>query len=245
MKTILRRAYGLFCYALALTTILYAALYFGNIRLPKTIDGFGAAPLGYALLVNTALLVGFAVQHSGMARPACRRFTAHWLSGRLVRSTYVLASSLAVTLLMLCWQPIGIVVWQADNTWVSGALTGVYYSGWMLIAWATFLIDHLELFGLRQTWEKGNRGACREPEFQTPGLYRHVRHPINLGWMIVLWATPVMTVTRLVLAVGLTAYVLVGTRLEELRLEARFPLYRQYARKVPAFLPSLRRRLDH
>jgi protein-S-isoprenylcysteine O-methyltransferase Ste14 len=244
MKKFLALAFGIVCYVVSMATMLYAALYFGNVYAPHTIDAFGAMPIGEALLINAALILGFAVQHSGMARPAVKRFAARLVSPYLVRSTYILISSLAVILLMRLWQPIGILVWHFENAAAAAMIAGIYWMGWALIVWSTFLIDHFELFGLRQVWTACNGGTCFEPQFRTPGLYRHVRHPIHLGWMIVLWATPMMTVTHLFLAIGMTVYIVAGTRLEEKCLSSRYPDYSQYTRKVPMYLPSPWRRLD-
>ena len=244
MKKSLILAYGVACYVVSIATILYAALYFGNVYAPRTIDTFGAAPLADALFVNALLVTVFALQHSGMARPGVKQVIARLLSPCLVRSTYILLSSLAVIVLMTFWQPIGSLVWLVQSPILRVAITAAYFAGWVLIAWATFLIDHFEMFGLRQTWSVYRGGTCAEPGFQTPGAYRHVRHPVHLGWLIVLWATPAMTVTHLLLATGMTAYIVIGTRLEERALVNRFPDYRQYVRKVPRFIPSLRRRLD-
>jgi protein-S-isoprenylcysteine O-methyltransferase Ste14 len=235
---------GIFSYVVSMGTILYAALFFGNIYAPHTIDVFGAMPAGEALLINAALVCGFGLQHSGMARVSCKRALARIVSNCMVRSTYVLMSSLAIIALMVLWQPIGVLVWSVDSAAISALVATAYFGGWLLILWGTCLIDHFEMFGLRQAWTACRGETCPEPGFQTPGAYRHVRHPIHLGWMIVLWATPMMTVTHLLLAIGMTAYILVGTRFEEKSLVRRFPDYRQYARKVPMFIPSLRRRLD-
>jgi protein-S-isoprenylcysteine O-methyltransferase Ste14 len=209
--------YGIFCYVVSMATIFYAALFFGNIYAPRTIDVFGAMPAGKALLINTALIAGFALQHSGMARLGCRRVLARIVGNCMVRSTYVLLSSFAIIVLMVLWQPIGSLVWTVEV--------------------------HFEMFGLRQAWTAYHGETCPEPEFQTPGAYRHVRHPIHLGWLIVLWTTPTMTVTHLLLAIGMSLYILIGTHLEEMGLMARFENYAQYMRKVPMLIPSLRRRL--
>lgn len=244
MKRSICIAYGAACYLVAMATMAYAALYFGNILVPVTIDAFGATPLPEALLINALLIVGFGVQHSGMARPGAKRVMARIVSDTLVRSTYVLISSLSVVVLMVCWQPIGIVVWHIESPLPRVALAGGYLAGWALIVRATFLIDHLEMFGLRQVLGHRRDQAPVEPGFCTPGAYRLVRHPVHLGWMIVLWMTPTMTLTHLLLSVGMTGYIVVGARLEEKSLVAQFPDYRQYARKVPMFIPSLRKRLD-
>jgi protein-S-isoprenylcysteine O-methyltransferase Ste14 len=151
---------------------------------------------------------------------------------------------MAVIALMVLWQPIGSLVWSVEVPLLSTLIAAVYFGGWLLILWATCLIDHFELFGLRQAWTAYHGETCPEPGFQTPGAYRHVRHPIHLGWIIVLWATPSMTVTHLLLAIGMTMYIVVGTLLEESELKARFTDYAQYSRKVPMLIPSLRKRLD-
>jgi len=236
--------YGIFCYVVSMATILYAALFFGNIYAPHTIDVFGARPISEALLINAALIAGFALQHSGMARLGFKRVLARFVSNCMVRSTYILVSSFAVIALMTLWQPIGILVWSVEAPMVRALIAAAYFGGWLLIAWATCLIDHLEMFGLRQAWTAYRGEICPEPGFQTPGAYRHVRHPIHLGWMIVLWATPTMTVTHLLLAIGMTTYIFAGATLEEWDLKKRFSDYAQYARKVPMFVPSIRRRLD-
>ena len=236
--------YGIFCYAVSMATIAYAALYFGNIYAPRTIDVFGAMPVEDALAVNAALILGFACQHSGMARPGYKRWLARLVSNCMVRSTYLLVSSLTIIALMVFWQPIGILVWSVDSTVFSTLIAAIYFGGWGLIIWSTCLIDHFELFGLRQAWAACNGETCPEPGFQTPGVYRHVRHPIHVGWIIVLWATPMMTVTHLLLSIGMTMYIVAGTALEEKDLRNRFSDYAQYMRKVPKFIPSPRRRLD-
>jgi protein-S-isoprenylcysteine O-methyltransferase Ste14 len=244
MKKPLFLVYGIFCYVVSLATIGYAALYFGNICVPHTIDMFGAMRTEHALAVNAALIFGFALQHSGMARNSLKRLLARVVSNCMVRSTYILMSSLAIIALMVFWQPIGILVWSVESSFYGVLIAAVYFGGWVLILWSTCLVDHLEMFGLRQAWTASRGGTCAEPDFQAPGAYRHIRHPIHVGWIIVLWATPVMTVTHLLLAVGMTMYIVAGTALEEVDLRNRYRDYAQYMRKVPKFIPSLRRRLD-
>ncbi len=244
MKRSLLLAYGICCYLVSMATIGYAALYFGNIYVPRTIDMFGATSVENALAINAALIFGFALQHSGMARTGFKRLLARLVSNCMVRSTYLLMSSLAIIALMACWQPIGILVWSVESPVFSTLIAAVYFGGWILILWSTCLIDHLEMFGLRQAWTAFRGETCPEPEFRTPGAYRHVRHPIHVGWIIVLWATPMMTVTHLLLAIGMTMYIVAGTALEEMDLRNRFADYAQYMRKVPKFIPSLHRHLD-
>jgi len=249
MKGTDMKRFGLFIFAVLayvsfLVTSVYAAAFFGNFFVARTIDGVAGVPLQQALLVNIALLLLFAVQHSGMARQPFKRWLGSFIARSAVRSIYVLMSCLAVIVLMALWQPMGGVVWFVENKALQVIITMAYAGGWVLMIWATFLIDHFELFGLRQAWCVLRGGTkCEEPVFGTPAAYRIVRHPIYAGWLIVIWASPIMTVTHLVLAIGMTAYTLMGIRLEERDLSRRLPYYEQYRRKVPMLLPSLWRRL--
>ena len=235
---------GISSYLLFLLTIAHGVAFFGNLFVARTIDAAATVPLGQALLVNLGLLAGFSLQHSGMARPRCKRWLVRYVPAAAERSTYVLLSSAAMIALMALWQPMGGVVWLIADPLARQLVLCVYVGGWIVTVWATFLIDHFELFGLRQVW-CAFRGCapCREPAFQTPAAYKYLRHPIYAGWLVILWASPVMTVSHLVLACGLTLYILCGIALEERDLEARLPYYRQYRRKVPMLVPSWRRRL--
>jgi len=180
-----------------------------------------------------------------MARAPFKRRLSRWIPVELIRSTFVLVSSLAFIMVMLLWQPMGGVVWSTDNELLRGLVTGTYLFGWLLMIWSTFLLDHFEMFGLRQAWCAFRGGSdCAEPAFCTPAAYRFVRHPIYTGWLTVMWASPAMTVTHLVLALGMTLYVFIGIRYEERDLAERLPYYEQYRRKVPMLLPSWRRRLS-
>ena len=238
-----------FCYAVLsylsfVATICYAVAFFGNFWATRTIDSVAVMPIGDALLTNIALLVGFAIQHSGMARPAFKQWLNRFMPQQIERSTYVLMSSLAVTGIMILWQPMGGLVWQVDNTVAATAIRAVYFAGWGVMIISTCLINHWDLFGVRQALAFCRGESCEPPPFRAPALYRVVRHPIYLGWLMVLWASPVMTVTHLVAALGLTAYIVVGARLEERDLVRELRCYRQYQRKVPMLLPSVSRRLD-
>ena len=188
------------------------------------------------------LLVLFAVQHSLMARPFFKRWLCRRMPAAAERSTYVLLSSVTVALLMWYWQPLGGVVWSLVQYRGHVVITTLYLASWCLLVYSTFLIDHFELFGLRQAWRK-NRDQTVERSFVTPSLYRLVRHPIYLSWLGIFWFTPIMTASHLVLACGMTLYILVGIQLEERDLVERHPEYRQYQVKVPALIPSLTRRL--
>ena len=244
MKKLGLFTFAVLAYASFLATCMYAAAFFGNFFVARTIDAEAGVPLPQAMLVNLGLLMMFALQHSGMARRPFKKWLESFIPRSAVRSIYVLMSCIAVVVLMALWQPMGGVVWFVDSGVVRALIRLMYVAGWMLMIWATFLIDHLELFGLRQAWCELHGGTrCEEPVFDTPSAYRIVRHPIYAGWLIVIWASPIMTVTHLVLAVGMTAYTLAGIGLEERDLARRLPYYEQYRRKVPMLLPSLWRRL--
>lgn len=243
MKKVFMSLYGVLAYAVFILTIIYSVAFFGNFVVARTIDAVAVVPFGEALVVNFALLFLFSLQHSGMARKSFKNWLHARMSRRLERSTYVLASSIAIILVMALWQPMGGVVWSVSGPILPKLIVTVYFAGWGLMIFSTFLINHFELFGLRQTWNVKQVGAHRQSEFRTPGLYRHVRHPIYLGWLMILWASPVMTVTHLVIAAGMTIYMLVGIQFEERDLAAELPDYEQYKRKVPMLLPSLRKRL--
>ena len=224
-------------------TTLYAIAFFGNFVAPRTIDGFPVVPFRDALAVNLGLVCLFAVQHSGMARPAFKRWLRRVLPAGLERSAFVFASSLALVTIIVFWQPMGSVVWAVDSAAGRVVENAAYFAGWTLALGATFLTDHWATFGVRQALAAARDEREPAPRFETPGAYRLVRHPILSGWLVLLWAAPTMTMTRLVLAVTMTAYVLAGTRLREAALLREFETYAQYIRKVPMFLPSPRRRL--
>lgn len=244
MKRWMLLLFGIGSYLAFVATTGYAVAFFGNLFVSRTIDAAPTFPIGEALFVNVTLLAVFALQHSGMARPAVKRWISGYVPPAAQRSVYVLASSATMIALMLLWQPVGWIVWAIETSPARLLILAVYFSGWFMMGWSTFLIDHWELFGLRQAW-CAFRGAapCRDPAFRTPAAYRYVRHPIYTGWLILLWAAPVMTVSRLVLAAGLSLYVVLGARFEERDLLRRIPYYAQYRRKVPMLLPSWRKRL--
>ena len=221
MARIVTLVYGAVSYAVFFFTYLYAIGFLGNVVVPKSLDS-GATYRGpTALMIDLALLSLFAVQHSVMARPAFKRFLTRVIPAASERSTYVLASSLALLLLFWQWRPLGGVVWDVQHPIGRAVLFGGFAFGWLLVLVSTFVINHFDLFGLRQTW-KAFRG---EPQatltFVTPILYRIVRHPLYLGWLFAFWCTPSMTVTHLLFAEVTTAYILVAIRLEERDLTRR------------------------
>lgn len=243
MRGLLILLYGTLCYGLFVATTAYAVGFIGNIVVPKSIDSAPVAPIGQSLLTDVALLALFAVQHSGMARPAFKRWLRRLIPPVAERSTYVLMASAALALLMWQWAPLGGVVWHATTTWSAKALTGLYFASWGLLLYATCLIDHLERYGLRQSAHAIHGRPIPDRPFRTPALYRLVRHPICVAWLGIAWFTPTMSLTHLVFAVAASLYILIGVKLEERDLEAVHPEYTQYKRKVPALFPSFRRRL--
>jgi protein-S-isoprenylcysteine O-methyltransferase Ste14 len=232
--------YGLFSYAIFFATFCYAFGFIGDFFVPQSIDSTPTMSFGRALLVNLGLLALFAVQHSVMARPAFKRWWTQFVPEAAERSTYVLFSSVALILLFVLWQPMGGIVWQVDHPVGRALLQAGYVFGWLLVLVTTFLINHFDLFGLRQSW-KYFRGHDYVPlKFVTPGPYKLVRHPLYVGWFCAFWFTPTMTVAHLVFAVMTAAYILVAIRLEERDLIAYHgDDYIEYRRRVPMLLPKL------
>lgn len=237
-KRILFFAYGVFSYLVFLGTFLYAVGFIGNFGVPRTLDGAARGSFALNLLINAALLTVFAAQHSIMAR---RWFKERWT--RIVpqpveRSTYVLFSSLALILLFWQWRPLGGVVWSVENPVGVIILRSLFAFGWLLVLISTFLINHFDLFGLRQVWFY-LRGKSYEPlKFGTPALYRVVRHPLYVGWFFAFWMTPLMTSAHLLFAVATTAYILIAIRFEERDLAREHgEAYEAYRRAVPMLVP--------
>jgi protein-S-isoprenylcysteine O-methyltransferase Ste14 len=244
MSRILTLAYGVASYAAFLVTFVYAIGFLGNVIVPKTLDSPAAGPWPAALAINVALLSLFAVQHSVMARPRFKALLTRIVSPAVERSTYVLASSLALLLLFWQWRPLGGVVWDVQHEAGRAVLLGGFAFGWGLVLLTTFVINHFDLFGLRQTW-RAFRGRSQEPVgFVTPFLYRIVRHPLYVGWLFAFWSTPTMTVTHLLFAVVTTAYILVAIQLEERDLLQAHPEYAGYRDRVPMLVPSWPKRAD-
>ncbi len=231
--------YGLFAYAICLASLLYAAGFVGDFLVPKSIDSAPTDSLGVALGINALLLTVFAVQHSVMARPVFKAWLTRFVPPAAERSTYVLMSSLALILLFWQWRPIGGVIWHTEHPLLVALLYTGFAGGWFLVVLATFLIDHFDLFGLRQSWTHFRQLPSRAPQFVTPSLYRFVRHPLYLGLLGAFWCTPTMTVAHLVFALATTGYILVGIRLEERDLlTALGEDYAAYRRSTPMLFPN-------
>ena len=242
MKRLSIFVYGVACYAATLATLLYTVGFLGDVWVPTSLDSAGTAPLATALLIDVALVTLFALQHSVMARPAFKRWWTRIVPEPAERSTYMLFSCLALMALMLLWQPVGGQVWNVGSPIGRALLYGAFIAGWALLLLSTFLLNHFELFGLRQVWMQLT-GKPRQPlPFRVPVLYRYVRHPLYVGWLLTFWAAPTMTVAHLVFAAATSAYILIAIRLEEHDLVAVHPEYHDYRRRVPMLLPFTKAR---
>ena len=237
MKRVVILFFSIASYAVFFATFLYAIGFVGDIAVPKALDSAPGVPTLTAVAVDLALLALFALQHSVMARPFFKRWLTRYIPDAAERSAYVLASSVALILLMAFWEPIGGVVWKLDGTLAQAAMYGLFACGWLLVFVTTFLINHFDLFGLRQAW-RAFRNAPYEPlVFVTPWLYRVVRHPLYVGWLFAFWATPNMTASHLFFAAMTTMYILIAIQLEERDLIAMHPEYAQYQASVPMLIP--------
>ena len=230
--------YGAVSYIIFLAVFLYGIGFIGGFLTPTMLDGVPRRPLGEALAINLALLTAFAIQHSGMARPAFKTWWTRLVPEAAERSTYVLLSSLLLLALYVHWQPMGGVIWNLTKGPSRFAMIGGYLFGWALLLYATFLIDHFDLFGLKQVWRNLAGAEYRAPQFHTPSLYRVVRHPLYIGWLLIFWCAPKMTVAHLVFAVITTAYILVAIQFEEHDLVTAFgDKYLAYRRQTPMLIP--------
>jgi methanethiol S-methyltransferase len=234
-------AYGVVCYAVFFATFLYALGWVGNFVVPSAMDGEPAMPLPAALGIDLALLSLFALQHSVMARPFFKRWLTRFVPESAERSTYVLASSLALIVMFAFWQPLGGIVWDVTDATARGVIWGCFAFGWLLVLVSTFLINHFDLFGLRQVWLQLVGKPYTQLKFGTPGPYKLVRHPLYVGWFFAFWSTPTMTATHLMFALVTTAYILVAIRFEERDLvDSLGHDYIAYRERVPMVIPSLR-----
>lgn len=230
-------AYGIICYVAFLATLAYTFGFLGGFD-ARTIDHPVRSPPATALTIDVLLLTGFALQHSIMARPGFKRCWAKLVPTPLERSTYVLLSSAALGVLFWQWQPVDQVVWQVRDSRGRVALNTLFLCGWLLLLAATAMINHADLFGLRQTWYFFRGRRYFPPNFVAPGPYALVRHPLYLGWIIAFWATPEMTSGHAVFAAGMTAYIRIAITLEERDLIAEHGRkYRKYRQSVPRLLP--------
>jgi len=243
MKRTISFFYGLVCYLAFFGTFLYAIGFVGNLIVPKSIDSKPEVSLLTAIIINASLLLVFALQHSIMARPAFKRWWTSIIPEHLERSTYVLLASLCLMLLMWKWQPVSGIVWSTDNETVKSLLLVAYVLGWLIVLASTFLINHFDLFGLRQVWLHFRGKPYTQLPFRIPLFYRFVRHPLYLGFLIAFWSTPVMTIAHFLFAVLTTGYILTAIQFEEKDLLNHFgEKYKNYKQQVAMIIPFTMRK---
>jgi methanethiol S-methyltransferase len=238
MKRVLFFLYGVISYSIFFGVFLYLPGFMGNFLVPHSIDSAATVPFGEALLINTALLGLFALQHSIMARQGFKKWWTKFVPKPIERSTYVLFSSLAVILLYWQWKPMGVTIWNITDPFFGSILNGLMILGWLTVLITTFLINHFDLFGLRQVWLYLRGKKYTNLGFVTPGPYKVIRHPLYFGWLLMFWATPVMTIAHLVFAIATTAYIFVAIYFEEkdlVHIHGRD--YAEYRKKVPMIFP--------
>ena len=237
-------AYSLLSYALFLLVFIYFIGFLSSIGVPKGIDtAVSRVSWPWAIVIDVLLITLFAIQHSGMARKAFKHWWLRFVPAPIERATYVLFSSAVLALMIWLWQPVSITVWRIESPLAVALLTSVYWLGWALVLVATFLISHLELFGIKQALDTVLRLKAPDTSFKTPLLYRVVRHPMYAGFLMAFWATPHMTVGRLVFAVTCTLYIVIGSRLEEKDLLELFgDPYRRYQQRIGRLIPFVGRR---
>jgi protein-S-isoprenylcysteine O-methyltransferase Ste14 len=240
MKRVAVFLYGVLSYALFFLTFVYALAFIGNFYIPRSMDSAARVPFWQALLTDALLLGLFAIQHSAMARPAFKRMLTKVIPEAAERSTYVLCSSLLLLALFAYWQPIGGVVWNLENPLLRLLVNFVLAVGFLIVFVSTLLINHFDLFGLRQVWLYLIERPYTHLEFRTPFFYKYVRHPLYVGWFIAFWATPTMTGAHLLFAIMTSAYMLTAIRWEESDLiTVHGERYENYRKQVPKLVPSL------
>jgi len=241
MRKLLAALYSALVYVMFLGVFMYAIGFVENTLVPKSIDSGASGSVAGSLLINTALLMLFAIQHSVMARPGFKRLWTRVVPPEMERSTFVLFASLALALLCWQWRPLPQAVWSVEDPIAASILVAVSWSGWGMVLLSTFLISHFHLFGLSQGFARLLGSKLPEPEFVTPFLYKWLRHPIYAGFILAFWAAPHMSLGHLAFAVATTGYILVGIWLEERDLVAYFgDRYRQYRSTVGMLVPRLR-----
>lgn len=239
MKRGLMLVYGATCYLGFLAVFLYLAGFIGGFATPTRLDGRLDGSLVEGLVIDLLLVAAFGLQHSVMARPGFKRLWTRWVPPPAERSTYVLMTNLVLVLLFWQWRPLGGIMWDFPHPTVRAGVWGLFAMGWLTVLVTTFLINHIDLFGLRQVWLYFRGRPYSHPPFMTPGPYRFVRHPLYVGWLLAFWATPTMSFAHLAFATAMTVYIVVAIRFEERDLSAAHAGYAEYRRRVPMLVPSI------
>ena len=243
MKKTMFLIYGIVSYALFFGTYCYAVGFVTNLVVPSGLDSTPVVSIGKAIAINIGLLMLFALQHSVMARPAFKKWWTTIVPEAIERSTYVLMSSICMIALFIYWQPMGGVIWSFDSGTAYWLLQSVSLLGFVIVLVSTFLINHFDLFGLRQVWLYFTDKPYTQLKFRTPFFYKYVRHPLYLGWMIAFWAAPVMTIAHFLFAAICTVYRLTAIQLEERDLITAFgDQYTQYKQHAPMLIPFAKKR---
>jgi protein-S-isoprenylcysteine O-methyltransferase Ste14 len=230
--------YGIVCYVVFLFSFLYAIGFVGNMVVPKTIDSGQESSVLLALIINLVLLGLFAIQHTIMARPAFKRCWTKIIKPEIERSTFVLIASLLLILLYWLWRPMPAVIWSIENPVGKAILIGLFWIGWIIVLSSTFMINHFDLFGLRQVYLHLHNKRYTHVKFTKAGLYKYIRHPLMLGFIVAFWATPYMTAGHLLFALATTAYIIIGIQFEEHDLRNFLGQdYEDYRRHVPMLIP--------
>lgn len=238
MGRVISFVYGVLAHLSFLLILVYLIGFLANVGVPKSIDSGPATPFGQALAINIALLALFAIPHSVMARPGFKQWWTTIIPTHLERSTYVLISNVFVVLLMWQWRPMTEVIWNVEHPVGTVVLWGLFGLGWFVLVFASFMINHFDLFGTRQVYLHLRGEVYTLPTFKATGFYKYIRHPLMLGWLLGFWSTPQMTVGHLVFAVGTTVYILVAIQIEERDLvKFHGEAYEQYRRQVSMLLP--------
>ena len=240
MSRWLTLVFGLISYLCFLTVFAAMAAFVGGFLLPRTVDGPPGSPPFVALAVNVALVAMFGLQHSVMARPRFKAWWTRWISAPAERSVYVMASNVAMVVLMLLWRPFGGAIWHVEAPALRSALWVLFGLGWLAVPLASLAIDHLELFGVKQVWRHFRGRPAPTTPLRTPAVYRMVRHPLYVGWLMAFWVTPTMTVSHLLFSAAMTGYILIAIRFEERDLLAEHGRpYAEWRASTPMLIPRL------
>lgn len=241
MKRFLAFLYGILCYLVFFGTFVYMILFLADLYVPKTVNSGMEGSLPQALLINLGLIALFGIQHSVMARKWFKQWWTNYVANPVERSTYVLFSSLALILLLWFWQPVTVTVWKAEAAWAELILNWGFWLGWLILFLSTYMIDHFNLFGLKQVYNYLKKEELSYPKFMEPGFYKFVRHPLMLGFLIAFWSIPHMTLGHMLFSGGMTLYIFIGVYFEEKAMIRRFgDKYRDYRERVPRFFPGLK-----